>query len=241
MLSIPKIIHQIWWQGMDKLPEKYHSFKESWINHHPGWKIMYWDKTKIYDLIKFNYPTLKKTIENYPYMIQKIDMAKYLILYHYGGFYLDMDTICHKSLSNLYKIKEFSNYDLICSQMEVLPCLKIINNGIIFSKARHPILLIILNKLEKYQKKEFYQNQDLYIMQSTGPIFYHQMIDEYKTKSVLILPETFFESCSLSDYQKCSKKGEYMTHHHTLSWTSNLFKYFVKTLNKIEKIRLKLS
>ena len=240
MNKIPRIIHQIWWQGMDKLPEKYKRFNESWINHHPDWKIMYWDKNKIYDLIKFNYPTLKKIIDNYPYMIQKIDMAKYLILYHYGGFYVDMDTICHKSFKNLYLIKEFKNYDLVCSQMEIIPYLKIVNNGIIFSKPRHPILLLLLNKLKNYQNKEFYQNHDLYIMQSTGPIFFHQMIDEFKTNTVLILPETFFESCSLTDYQTCTKKGEYMTHHHTLSWTSGLFKGCVKLLNKIEKIRLSI-
>ena len=48
MNKIPRIIHQIWWQGMDKLPKKYQRFKESWVEHHPGWKIMYWDKIKYY-------------------------------------------------------------------------------------------------------------------------------------------------------------------------------------------------
>lgn len=240
MNKIPKIIHQIWWQGLDKLPKKYHNFKKSWIINHPGWKIIYWDQTKINDLIKFNYPRLKKLLDDYPHMIQKIDFAKYLILYHYGGFYLDMDTFCHKSLNNLYNIEEFKKYDFICSQMEVFMFFKIINNGIIFSRPKHPILLLIINKLKKYQTKKMYQNHDLYIMQSTGPIFYHLMINEFKTDKVLILPESYFESCSLKDFEKCFKKGEYMTHHHTLSWTTDFFKDCVKILNKIEKIRLLL-
>ena len=238
MNKIPKIIHQIWWQGMNQLPNKYHNFRKSWIDLHPNWKIIYWDKKKIYSLIKFNYPILKKIVDDYPFMIQKIDMAKYIILYHYGGFYVDMDTVCHKSFKNLYQIKEFECYDFVCSQMEVLPFFKIINNGIIFSKPKHTILLLILNNLKKYQKKQIYQNQDLYIMESTGPIFFNQMIDEYKTNSILILSENFLESCSLKDYPNCTKKGEYMTHYHTLSWTTDFFKDCVNILNKIEKIRL---
>lgn len=234
MKKIPKIIHQIWWQGLDKLPKKYHNFRETWINKHPGWKIIYWNKINIYQLINLYYPSLKVLIDDYPLMIQKIDMAKYLILYHYGGFYVDMDTICNKSFNNLYQIKEFQNYDLICSQMEVFPYIKIINNGVIFSKPNNSVILMVINSLKKYKKKEFYQNHDLYVMQSTGPIFFHMIIDEYKNDKTLILPEKFFESCTLRDYPNCKKKGEYLTHQHTLSWTSNIFKYCLNNLNKIE-------
>ena len=31
-------------------------------------------------------------------MIQKIDFCKYIVLYIYGGLYVDIDTICEKSL-----------------------------------------------------------------------------------------------------------------------------------------------
>ena len=224
MKHIPKVIHQIWWQGINKIPDKYQSFRQSWIDNHKGWNVICWDKKKILELVKFYYPHLLKLIKFYPNMIQKIDMAKYIILYHHGGFYVDMDTICNKSLKNLYNIPEYQKYNFICSKMEIVPFIKIINNGIIFSKPRHPLLKILISNLEKNKEQLFYQNQDLYIMESTGPIFYNDLIEDYDLKDVLILPEDFLESCTMLDYPNCKKKGEYLTHQHTLSWSTQNFK-----------------
>ena len=45
-MSIPKIIHQIWWQGEKSIPEKYLSYIESWKTNHPDFKYMFWDEKK---------------------------------------------------------------------------------------------------------------------------------------------------------------------------------------------------
>ena len=47
-------------------------------------------------------------------MIQKIDFAKYAILYTYGGIYMDMDVECFKSLNNTPGLNES---DLIVTNM----------------------------------------------------------------------------------------------------------------------------
>ena len=224
MKSIPKIIHQIWWQGFNNLPSIFKTYHQSWVKLHPNWEIIIWDQKKVINLLKKYYPKLLNLLENYPYMIQKIDMAKYVILYHYGGFYVDMDTEANQSLNNLINDFKNSEFNFVCSQMEIIPFIKIVNNGIIFSKAKHPILLIIINNLNKYSKKKFYHNQDLYILESTGPIFFHQIIDQYYYSKILILPPNYLESCNLLDYQKCNNKGKFMTHHHTLSWASKYFR-----------------
>lgn len=238
MKKIPKIIHQIWWQGIDKLPDKYAKYSKSWVKYHPYWTITYWDKNNIYKLINTYYSNLLKLINKYPYMIQKIDLAKYIILYHYGGFYIDMDTICHQSLNNLFNNPEYQQYDFICSQMEIIPFIKIINNGVIFSKPKHNLLLLILNSLHKHIDKRFYQNQDYYILESTGPIFFNNIINDFYQDTILILPHNFLESCNLLDYQKCKKQGTYMTHHHTLSWSTSYFKLLFKILSLLNQYKL---
>ena len=238
MLSIPKIIHQIWWQGISQLPDKYRDYKDSWKIKHPNWIIIYWDENKVINLVKKYYPNILKLLSEYQYMIQKIDVAKYLILYHYGGVYVDMDTICEQSLNNLFNKKEFMNYNFICSQMEIIPFIKIINNGIIFSMKKHPLLEVLISQLKKYQEQRYYHNQDYYIMESTGPIFFHHIISEYKNSNVLILPENYLESCTMLDYPKCDKKGNYITHHHTLSWSTSYFRYIFIIGTNIKKYRL---
>ena len=52
MKKIPKIIHQIWWQGIDKLPDKYVKYSNSWVKYHPYWTITYWDKNNIFTFFK---------------------------------------------------------------------------------------------------------------------------------------------------------------------------------------------
>ena len=229
MKSIPKIIHQIWWQGINQIPDKYRIYKNSWKVKHPNWIIIYWDKNKVISLVKKHYPNIIQLLSEYKYMIQKIDVAKYLILYHYGGVYVDMDTICEQSLNNLFNEKEFMNYNFICSQMQIIPFIKIINNGIIFSKKKHPLLEILISQLKKHQKQRYYHNQDYYIMESTGPIFFHHIISEYKNSNVLILPENYLES---------DKKGNYITHHHTLSWSTSYFKIIFIIGTYIKNYRL---
>ncbi len=45
-------------------------------------------------------------------MIQKIDFAKYCIIYTYGGVYVDMDSECLKSIDGLFTGKKIYFVDL---------------------------------------------------------------------------------------------------------------------------------
>ena len=49
------------------------------------------------------YPNLLPSYKKLDLMIMKIDFMKYIILYHYGGIYADMDTVCLKDIDPLIK------------------------------------------------------------------------------------------------------------------------------------------
>lgn len=59
---IPKIIHNIWLQGYEKLPEK----TKSTYNHikklNPGWEFIFWNETMILELLK-KYPKVYNVYE----------------------------------------------------------------------------------------------------------------------------------------------------------------------------------
>ena len=72
---------------------------------------------------------------SYQYEIQRCDVIRYFLLYHYGGIYADMDYFCSKSFD---KITETYDKDFICK----LPTAKHI-----------AILLLFLNLVNKYGKR----------------------------------------------------------------------------------------
>jgi len=85
---IPKVIHQIWIGG--KLPEKYHAWQQSWIKNHSDWLYILWDDEAI-EKLDLDNKELYKAAKSYS---AKSDIARYEIIYRFGGVYLDMDFEC---------------------------------------------------------------------------------------------------------------------------------------------------
>ncbi len=53
--------------------------------------------------VKENYPELYETYKGYKYPIQRCDAFRYMVLYKYGGIYIDLDIGCKKRLDELLK------------------------------------------------------------------------------------------------------------------------------------------
>jgi len=209
---IPKLIHQIWFQGKDNIPEHLKAYHDTWIQNNPNFVIIVWDEVKIQNEIdSFSDKEVKDMYNNYPHMIQKIDLAKYIILYKYGGVYIDMDT------KNIQRIKEsfFEDYDVIVSKlpesalfktMMILggnnPTNEIINNGIIMAAPSQPLLLDTINEAKK-NKNSIYKhiNKTLYVYVTTGPLcLTNAVLKNQKTSThskLKIIDQSFFEGCDL--------------------------------------------
>ncbi len=138
---IPKIIHQIWIQGQNKLPKKYHNWQNSFKKFNPKFKYILWDDNKIKLLLKKHFPHLLEVYNQYNYLVQKADFGRYLVLYIYGGIYADMDCECMQSLNNLLKDKFFTYQHKWFG----------INNHVIGSVPKHPILKKCLKLM--YERK----------------------------------------------------------------------------------------
>ena len=240
-MTIPLIIHQIWWQGRDDISDIHNKYRKSWIDKHTGWKIILWDRVKFETLLK----SIKNDFYNHlylklPYQIQKIDFAKYIILYYYGGIYTDIDTICERSLDSLLKKYRFS---LIVSKITVYELInyKLINNGVIISSKKNNFFNYLFLEISKNLDNKFYYPKDYYIICSTGPICFSKAILNYVMDNnidIKILEDNYLESCKISDLNQYSKKGTYITHIHNSSWTSPLFKIHFNLVRITEKKEL---
>jgi len=85
---IPKILHQIWVGPLDP-PIK---MMNIWKEKHPDFEYIYWNENEIRKRnIKFR---CQKQIDDMPEYNGKADIMRWEILYQYGGYFVDADSIC---------------------------------------------------------------------------------------------------------------------------------------------------
>jgi mannosyltransferase OCH1-like enzyme len=240
--NIPHIIHQIWLQGQHNIPTHFLNNQYKIKTFNPNWKYILWDEILILNLIKSNNKWLD-TYYQFQYLHQKVDFAKLIILYIYGGVFIDMDAYTSKSLDPL--IQKYNNYDFIISKMNnnrpslfnFLTCSRFsycYNNGNIIAKPKTDILNYIINNINTtcYISNKFYC-----INKTTGPPIFNKLLDNYinnndiKNKSnILILNSEYLEPCLRKN---CNiTNNTYIVHMHENSWhnpfiiyLNNLYSY----------------
>lgn len=101
-----KIIHQIWLQGEKELPKNLQIYKQSVQKYAKDFEIIYWDYSKISNLVKTKFPNFidkwNSILEDKQSLIKFTDISRWLILYEYGGFYLDRDIELLQDITKLY-------------------------------------------------------------------------------------------------------------------------------------------
>lgn len=166
---IQKIIHQTW-KGTD-IPDHYVEWMKSWIKNHPDWTYMFWTDATARGLISDKYPELLPTYDGYLENIRRADALRYVILYEYGGIYVDLDMENLLPLDPI--IRKYScvlpqepyEHPMIDSNFEHL-----VINALMACRKGHPLMKQLMDNLSKY----FHMWN---VLDSTGP---HFMTLQYK-------------------------------------------------------------
>jgi mannosyltransferase OCH1-like enzyme len=100
---IPKIIHQTAPQDKTNWKPEWFECQKSWFKYFPSpeYEYIMWTDEDLDNLIKNDFPWFYPFYTSYLYNIRKIDIARYFILYKYGGIYADMDYMCMKNFYDL--------------------------------------------------------------------------------------------------------------------------------------------
>ena len=98
---IPKLIHQIWLSEDEEIPEAWQESPRLWQQHHPHWEYRLWNRAEVLELLDSHFPDYRELWDSLPYLVAKVDMARYLILLVYGGVYSDHDVLCQRPLDEL--------------------------------------------------------------------------------------------------------------------------------------------
>jgi mannosyltransferase OCH1-like enzyme len=92
---VPPIIHQTYkTANLTKLPYLWQISHIKCQAMFPKYKHILWTDESARQFMKTHYPQHLANYDSYKYPIQRVDAARYFILYHYGGIYIDMDIEC---------------------------------------------------------------------------------------------------------------------------------------------------
>ncbi len=96
--NVPKIIHQIWFYG-DEMPNQFTKNLLILKNYNTDFDYLLWDENKIKELcIKLKLENIYDNLENDK---EKFEFAKIIIMYQYGGLYIDLNFECLKNFEPL--------------------------------------------------------------------------------------------------------------------------------------------
>lgn len=211
---IPKKIHQIWLGS--PLPDKFARFAASWKKYHPEWEYILWtDK----DIAKLNLEN-KAIYDHAINYAERSDIARYEILYRFGGLYVDTDCECLQPFDILHRCYDFyTGLEL----PGIAPWLGtiIFPNALIACVPEHPIMRECIDEVKKRST-----NPSNDIVLKTGPLLFTDVTSKLINNPEwvnIVLPAMFFypidkETKGRDKILSMLKPETFAIHHWAGSW-----------------------
>lgn len=189
-MIIPQIIHQIY-EDPAGPSELLRRIAESWREHNPGWEYRFWNKASIDSFLESEFPEFEPIYRAYPHNVQRWDAIRYLILYRYGGLYVDMDYECIEAIYPILKEvecafgvePEFHATSFNRSQ--------VIGNAFMASVPNHPFMKEIVEELFNNRNRIWSEEKFFQVLESTGPYMVSRLYEQsiHKERVTLLSDE----------------------------------------------------
>jgi mannosyltransferase OCH1-like enzyme len=228
----PKNIFQVWYQGCDKIErEEFKINMQNWKEMNPDWNYNCVDD-KFMDNACLQFSKECQILYNKTKIMHiKIDLARYVLLYIYGGMYVDIDAYILRPLNYSNRVNEIiKKYEIEKTHVIGLSQLKLdaleslflsqkmisYNNAIMFSSPRNPALKRFIEFILRKIRSNIDSKLDNYfvVQKSTGPMIFNQFFGDkkelYDTEVVIFNP-SIFEPCDVG--QNCEIGNETIAIH----------------------------
>ncbi|CAF3371021.1 unnamed protein product [Rotaria socialis] len=182
--KVPRYIHQIWISSRtnEKIYDNFRIAANACIELHPKYTYKLWTDKEILVLLKTHYSWFLPTYEKYGYDMQRVDAMKYVLLFHFGGIYIDLDIKCKIPdliTSMLPTDKRNFEPDIIFHMgAEGISA----NTDIMAAKQFHPFFKLAISQL-KNANRWFYLYH-LTIILSAGPTFLYGIYQQFPLKDM---------------------------------------------------------
>ena len=109
-----------------------------------------------YRILQEYFPSLVSVMASYPHAIQRADLIRYVLLYVYGGIYLDLDYVCLHNLGPLLQLPADCDVGLVPSNN--IPSR--VTNSIMVSRPRAAFRLHVIDATRKHEQRFIHPHND---------------------------------------------------------------------------------
>ena len=181
---IPLTVHQIWlnWGHGWKIPMKYSGFTKTWELLMPKCNFKLWGDDDVKNvLVKF--PVSYQEMYHNMSFIQRCDLLRLMILYCFGGFYVDMDVEPKRAFDELF------SKSLVLSKN-----VRGFTNYFIGAEKRHPFVFAMIKTIYRkhLQPLSFLSSvsRHHWVIHTTGPEMMNEVVNQNPR---LLLNATYLE------------------------------------------------
>ena len=166
-LKIPKVIHQMWNDNPETIPVEMKRWKNDCISLNDDYLFKLYFDDDLIAVIREYYPEFLGLYASLNGVYQK-DMARIVIIYHFGGIYMDLDFYCHSPFRCFNRILQEQKGDeddidtkniLVVSQESQLHAhvlrnkTRVVIQNFFMCTPKHPFLRWLLeDRLESYDR-----------------------------------------------------------------------------------------
>ena len=171
---------------------------------------MLWSNEDIEEFLKKQYSWLMPVYQSYPYFVLQTDLARYALIYHFGGIYIDLDLDCNVPFDQMLKnITGGKDYGVILGAGRPVG----IGNSFMAAKAKHPFYKVMIENLSGHQG--YYFTPYWTVMLSAGTLFVAKMYMKYPcSQHIKIISAKLHNEL-------------YLSHQHASSWHQTDGKIFI--------------
>ncbi|GMF47547.1 unnamed protein product [Phytophthora fragariaefolia] len=190
-VAIPRIIHQSW-TNVYRVPTRFHPWMKSWRDLHPAWTYVFWtdeDNLRLFQELYPQYLHVAKAVKK----VSLADMARYALLHHVGGLYVDADFECLQPFDDLHRDHKLflSSEPLVHAVLLERSTSAALCNALMASAPGHPFWLRVLDNIKAKFDREHLRSD---AVELTGPrmVKHTYATSTSAASDVVVLPSEFF-------------------------------------------------
>lgn len=209
MIVIPRTFHRIW-LGNKPIPDDFEKYWKNWQQFYPDFTFVTWNEDKLREMGLINEGSFNRAM----HYSEQSDIARYEILYKFGGIYLDTDFDCLKRADVL-----LSGVTNFCCQLES----KLLAVGILGVIPDHPLYKILVNNIQSNFKPSINS-------ESAGPLYYTAVVDFWQQQTrlndITIFERRLFYPYHYTEMEEKDNSflNAYAVHHWATSYRDPNFK-----------------
>lgn len=196
MSEAPKLIHQTW--KTEEVPEEWQEAQKAWQDfaQEHGYVYQLWTDEAIEEFIKEEYPWMMDYYEALPLGIQRSHVFRYVLMYHHGGIFADLD-VKPKPTMHLMLASLTQHYPVILSKEQHANGRNYLSTGFMMSAPKHDFWNLTMRDVVQHEPSMWdkawtntFKHYD--VIMRTGSRFLSTMYETHADpEEVFVLPRTW--------------------------------------------------